>query len=185
MRLTTLLRGKLLHQLPDFLDNLVRLTALGNSLQAAFQVASMQTSAPLRGLLDTTVRYARSGMDLDRALSLAAQPYRMDVLKVLSVVIGVSVRIGGRSDQILQRMGDFMRDLEQAQQELAATTSETRMSAWVLGLLPPASAVLMAIASPDFFQPVLHEPLGHKVLLIALGLELVGAFLLYRLAKSL
>ncbi len=49
----------------------------------------------------------------------------MEVLKVLSVVIGVSVRIGGRSDQILQRMGDFMRDLEQAQQELSATTSET------------------------------------------------------------
>ncbi|MHC1651938.1 type II secretion system F family protein [Stenotrophomonas maltophilia] len=185
VRRTTRLRAQLLHQLPDFLDNLVRLTALGNSLQAAFQVASMQTSAPLRGLLDTTVRYARSGMDLDRALALAAQPYRMDVLKVLAVVIGVSVRIGGRSDQILQRMGDFMRDLEQAQQELAATTSETRMSAWVLGLLPPASAVLMAIASPDFFQPVLREPLGHKVLLIALGLELVGAFLLYRLAKSL
>ncbi|MDW7602112.1 type II secretion system F family protein, partial [Stenotrophomonas maltophilia] len=166
-------------------DNLVRLTALGNSLQAAFQVSSMQTSAPLRGLLDTTVRYARSGMDLDRALSLAAQPYRMDVLKVLAVVIGVSVRIGGRADQILQRMGDFMRDLEQAQQELAATTSETRMSAWVLGLLPPSSAVLMAISSPAFFQPVLHDPLGHKILLIALGLELLGAFLLYRLAKSL
>ena len=179
------LQAKLLHQLPDFLDNLVRLTALGNSLQAAFQVASAQTSAPLRELLDTTVRYARGGMELDRALSLAAQPYRMDVLKVLAVVIGVSVRIGGRSDQILQRLGDFMRDLEQAQQELAATTSETRMSAWVLGLLPPASAVLMAISSPDFFQPILHHPLGHKILALGVGLELVGAFLLYRLAKSL
>jgi tight adherence protein B len=32
---------------------------------------------------------------------------------------------------------------------------------------------------------VLHDPLGHKILLIALGLELLGAFLLYRLAKSL
>ncbi|WP_367382485.1 type II secretion system F family protein [Stenotrophomonas cyclobalanopsidis] len=185
VRRTTRLRARLLHQLPDFLDNLVRLTALGNSLQMAFQTASVQTTAPLRGMLDTTVRYARSGMDLDRALGLAAQPYQMDVLKVLAVVIGVSVRIGGRSDQILQRMGDFMRDLEQAQQELAATTSETRMSAWVLGLLPPACAVLMAISSPDFFQPVLYDPLGHKVLLMALGLELVGGFLLYRLARSL
>ncbi|HDS0950854.1 TPA: type II secretion system F family protein [Stenotrophomonas maltophilia] len=184
-RRTARLKARLLHQLPDFLDNLVRLTALGNSLQAAFQVASMQTSAPLRGLLDTTMRYARSGMDLDRALNLAGQPYRMEVLGVLAVVMGVSVRIGGRADQILQRMGDFMRDLEQAQQELAATTSETRMSAWVLGLLPPASVVLMAIASPDFFQPVLHDPLGHKILLMALGLELVGGFLLYRLARSL
>ncbi|WP_459040267.1 type II secretion system F family protein [Stenotrophomonas sp. PSU-St83] len=185
MRRTAKLQAKLLHQLPDFLDNLVRLTALGNSLQSAFQVASQQATPPLRELLDTTVRYARGGMDLDRALNLAAQPYRMEVLKVLTVVMGVSVRIGGRADQILQRMGDFMRDLEQAQQELSATTSETRMSAWVLGLLPPASAVLMAISSPEFFQPVLHDPLGHKILLIALGLELLGGFLLYRLAKSL
>ena len=184
-RRTARLKARLLHQLPDFLDNLVRLTALGNSLQAAFQVASMQATAPLRGLLDTTLRNARSGMELDRALSVASQPYRMEVLGVLAVVMGVSVRIGGRSDQVLQRMADFMRDLEQAQQELAATTAETRMSAWVLGLLPPGSVVLMAIASPDFFQPVLHDPLGHKILLMALGLELVGGFLLYRLARSI
>ncbi|KAF1016795.1 MAG: hypothetical protein GAK31_00053 [Stenotrophomonas maltophilia] len=163
----------------------MRLTALGNSLQMSFQTASTQAVPPLRGLLDTTVRNARSGMDLDRALQVAAQPYRMEVLNVLSVLLGVSVRIGGRADQILQRMADFMRDLEQAQQQLAATTSETRMSAWVLGLLPPACAVMMGITNPEFFQPVLHDPLGHKVLGLALALELVGGALLYKLAKSI
>jgi tight adherence protein B len=179
------LKRKLLRQLPDFLDNLVRLSALGNSLQMAFQVASQQVSMPLRALLDDTLSGTRSGLDLDRALSQAARPYRLDALEVLAVVLGVSIRIGGRSDQILQRMSDFMRDLEQAQQELMATTSETRMSAWVLGLLPPLCGLLMAIASPDFFQPVLHAPLGHKILGGALALELVGGFLLYRLARSL
>ncbi len=178
-------KRRLLRQLPDFLDNLVRLAALGNSLQMAFQTASQQVPAPLRGLLDDTLSGARSGLDLDRALIQAARPYRLDVLDVLAVVLGVSIRIGGRSDQILQRMSDFMRDLEQAQQELMATTAETRMSAWVLGLLPPLCGLLMAIASPDFFQPVLHAPLGHKLLGAALLLELVGAFLLYRLARSL
>jgi len=179
------LQAKLLRQLPDFLDNLVRLAGLGNSLQMAFQTSAAQMPMPLRGLLDTTLSYTRSGLDLDRALAQAAQPYRLEALNVLSVVLGVSVRIGGRADQILQRMADFMRDLDQAQQELMATTSETRMSAWVLGLLPPISAVLMAITSPDFFQPIIHEPLGHRLLLWALGLELIGGFLLYRLAKSI
>lgn len=179
------LQRRLLRQLPDFLDNLVRLTALGNSLQMAFQTASQQVPAPLRGLLDDTLSGARSGLDLDRALSQASRPYRLEVLDVLAVVLGVSIRVGGRSDQILQRMSDFMRDLEQAQQELMATTSETRMSAWVLGLLPPLCALLMGIASPDFFQPVLHAPLGHKLLGAALLLELIGGFLLYRLARSL
>lgn len=178
-------KRRLLRQLPDFLDNLVRLTALGNSLQMAFQTASQQVPAPLRALLDDTLSATRSGLDLDRALSQAARPYRLEVLEVLAVVLGVSLRIGGRSDQILQRMSDFMRDLEQAQQELMATTSETRMSAWVLGLLPPLCGLLMAIASPDFFQPVLHAPLGHRILGGALVLELIGGFLLYRLARSL
>jgi len=179
------LQQKLIRQLPDFLDNLVRLTALGNSLQMSFQTASTQTVAPLRDLLDTTLRNARGGMDLDRALAQAAAPWRVEALEVLAVVLGVCVRIGGRSDQVLQRLSDFMRDLDQAQQELKATTSETRMSAWVLALLPPVSALLMALVSPGFFEPMLREPQGHKILLAALGLELVGGFLLYRLAKSL
>lgn len=179
------LQRRLLRQLPDFLDNLVRLTALGNSLQMSFQTASQQVPMPLRGLLDDTLSGTRSGLDLDRALSQAAQPYRLDVLDVLAVVLGVSIRIGGRSDQILQRMSDFMRDVDQARQELMATTSETRMSAWVLGLLPPLSALLMAIASPDFFAPVLEVPLGHRILGAALLMELIGGFLLYRLARSL
>lgn len=179
------LQQKLIRQLPDFLDNLVRLTALGNSLQMSFQTASTQTVAPLRDLLDATLRNARGGMDLDRALAQAAAPWRVEALDVLAVVLGVCVRIGGRSDQVLQRLSDFMRDLDQAQQELKATTSETRMSAWVLALLPPISALLMALVSPGFFEPMLREPQGHKILLAALGLELVGGFLLYRLAKSL
>lgn len=179
------LQAKLLRQLPDFLDNLVRLTALGNSLQMAFQTAGTQVPMPLRGLLDTTLSYTRSGLDLDRALAQAAQPYRIEALNVLAVVMGVSVRIGGRADQILQRMADFMRDLDQAQQELMATTSETRMSAWVLGLLPPISAVAMGLLNPDFFLPMFQEPLGHKVLLAALALEGIGGFALYRLAKSI
>ena len=179
------LQRRLLRQLPDFLDNLVRLTALGNSLQMSFQTASQQVPMPLRGLLDDTLSGTRSGLDLDRALSQAAQPYRLDVLDVLAVVLGVSIRIGGRSDQILQRMSDFMRDLDQARQELMATTSETRMSAWVLGLLPPLSALLMAIVSPDFFEPMLKVSLGHRILGAALLMELIGGFLLYRLARSL
>jgi tight adherence protein B len=82
-------------------------------------------------------------------------------------------------------MSDFMRDLEHAQHELKSVTSETRMSSWVLGLLPLLAGGFMMLTNPDFFQPMFHEPLGHKLLLIALSLEAVGAFLLYRLAKSL
>jgi tight adherence protein B len=43
----------------------------------------------------------------------------------------------------------------------------------------------MTLFNPSFFMPMFTQQLGHKLLLIALGLEALGAFLLYRLAKSL
>jgi tight adherence protein B len=140
---------------------------------------------PLRGVLDRAMVSVRAGLDLDRALQLAAQPYRIEALELLHVVLGTGMRLGGRADMILQRMSDFMRDLAQAKQELTAITSETRMSAWVLGLLPVVVATLMTLTNPAFFKPMFEQPLGHTMLLIALGLETVGALLLYRLAKSL
>ncbi len=179
------IQQRLVAQMPDFLENMVRMAGIGNSLSMAFQSATQNVDPPLRPILDNALTYTRAGMDLDRALQHAAQAYRLRPLEMLAVILGTSIRIGGRSDQILQRMSDFMRDLEEVQRELQATTSETRMSAWGLALLPVGAALSLARMSPDFFQPMFHEPLGKKILLIAVLLELFGGFLLYRLAKSL
>jgi tight adherence protein B len=176
---------QMLRQLPDFLDGMVRLAGIGNSLPMAFQVTASAVQMPLRTVLDRAMLSVRAGHDLDRALQLASRPYRLQSLELLHVVLGTGMRMGGRADQILQRMSDFMRDLDHAQQELRAITSETRMSAWVLGLLPVIVATFMTLVNPAFFTPMFHQPLGHKILLVALGLELLGGLLLYRLAKSL
>lgn len=178
-------RLRLLGQLPDFLDGMVRMASVGNSLPMAFQSTARSVSPPLRAVLDRTLHGMHNGMDLDQALQLAARPYAMEELALLQAVLGIGMRIGGRADQILQRMSDFMRDHSHATAELGAITAETRMSSWVLALLPIAVATFMTLMNPAFFTPMFHQPLGHTLLLIALGLELTGALLLYRLAKSL
>lgn len=175
----------ILRQLPDFLDNMVRMSSVGNSLPMAFQSATSQVAAPLRPLLDATLGYSRTGMDLDEALLKASRGYRIKLLEVLALVLGVSIRIGGRADQVLQRLANFLRDQQAATQELQATTSETRASSWVLGLLPIVCAGFMVLMSPEFFKPMFHEPLGLKLIAGAFAMEVLGGFLLYRLAKSL
>jgi tight adherence protein B len=179
------LQTQFVRQLPDFLDGLVRMSHIGNSLPMAFQATLPNVQPPLRGLLDHAMQSARAGMDLDRALALASRPYRIEELELLHVVLGTGMRMGGRADQILHRMSDFMRDLSGAKQELRAITAETRLSAWVIGLLPPVVATFMTFANPAFFTPMFTQPLGHKILLLAAGMEIGGGLLLYRLARSL
>lgn len=179
------IQQRLVAQLPDFLEHMVRLSGVGNSLALSFQSAAQAVEPPLRPILDNALNATRAGMDLDRALANAAQAYKVQPLEMLAVILGTSIRIGGRSDQILQRIAEFMRDMEEVQRELKATTAETRTSAWVLGLLPVLAALMMALMSPEFFRPMFHDPTGQKILIAAVVLELLGAGALYKLAKSL
>ncbi|MDN4574445.1 pilus assembly protein TadB [Pandoraea cepalis] len=175
----------IVRQLPIFLDGMVRMLTVGNSLPAAFQTAAGNADMPLRELLDRAVRQVQAGVDLDVALKQIARVYHVEEIYLFASVVDLSTRFGGRADQILSRMAGFMRDREQAQAELYALSSETRLSAWVLAALPIIVSAVLMLLNPRFFEPMFQEASGQRLLAIGLGLEVFGGFLLYRLAKSL
>lgn len=175
---------KMVRQLPAFLDTMVRLTIVGNSLESAFQATVLTTEAPLRELLDRSNRLVQAGMDLEHALLQKARVFKVLELELIAAVIGVALRFGGRADMVLERMAGFMRDREYAQNELVALSAETRLSGWVLGLLPIGLGVFMVIFNNKMFVTMLEDPIGQNLLIFALALEVIGAYWLYRLAKS-
>ena len=170
-------------QLPVFLDGIVRLIIIGNSVPASFQAALTTAEAPLRDCLDRVSRMLRSGVDIDVALKHVATMYRVRELELVGSVLRISVRYGGRSDVMLDRMAALMRDLEQAERELVALTTETRLSSWVLGLLPVLVGGFMIISNPAYFAAMWADPLGQHLVFIAVGLQALGVFLLYSLAQ--
>lgn len=175
---------KAVRQLPAFLDTMVRLATIGNSVESAFQSAVLTTDPPLRESLDRANRLVQAGMNLEHALIQEARIYRLVELELIAAVIGVALRFGGRADTVLERMGSFMRDREQAQNELTALSAETRLSAWILALLPIGIGLFMMIFNDRIFSIMLADPIGRNMLIGAALLEIVGAIWLYRLAKS-
>ncbi len=176
-------RLMIVRQLPSFLDGIVRLITLGNSVPAAFQGALQTTEAPLRTCLDQVSRLLRSGVEIDRALSQAAVLYGARELELVGAVLRLSVKYGGRADVMLDRMSTFMRDLEQAERELAAMSAETRVSAFVLGLLPVAIGGFLIMTSPRYFGAMWYDPKGRHLVYLAVALQLIGGYLLYRLTR--
>ena len=176
-------RRKLVHQLPAFLDAMVRLITVGNSTQASFQMAIATTREPLRGYLDRAASLVRAGMDLDRALHQTATQVRIEEMFLLASILGLGVRYGGRADLLLERVANFMRDREQAEHELVAMSSETRLSAWVLGVLPIAVTAFIITVNPGYFMRMWQDDSGRYLVFGAIGLQMLGAGLLYRLTK--
>jgi len=176
-------RRKLIGQLPAYIDAMVRLITIGNSTQAAFQLAIATTEAPLRGQLERSASLVRAGVELDRALHQTASNVRIEEMYLLAAILGLGVRYGGRADLLLERVSNFMRDREQAEHELIAMSSETRLSAWILGLLPLGIGAFFIVTNPGYFLGMWNDDTGRWVIVFAGGFQLFGAALLYRLAK--
>ncbi len=176
-------RRKLISQLPGFIDAMVRLITIGNSTQAAFQLAIPTIEAPLRVQLERAASLVRVGVDLDRALHQTASNVRIEEMYLLASILGLGVRYGGRADLLLERVGNFMRDREQAEHELTAMSSETRLSAWILGLLPLGVASFLIITNPAYFIGMWNDDTGRILIFSSAGLQIFGAAVLYRLAR--
>ena len=181
---TSKLQRIMLRQVPGFLDTLVRLVTIGNSIGAAFQTGILSTEGPLRVVLDRANRQVQAGVDLEHALRQQAAIYRFKELDLIGAVIGVSARFGGRSDLVLERMAAFMRDLEHAQNELVSLSAEIRLSAWIMGILPIGIGIFLIIFNNDMFAGMWNDPVGKKMLIGAVMLEVGGGYGLYRLAKT-
>lgn len=177
------LRQRVLEQLPGFLDNMVRLITIGNSPQAAFQMATDRIAAPLGDALAQATSMLSVGIDMGSAMEQLERRWGVPEFGLLAAVFRMSTRYGGRTDHVLERVSAYIRDRQSAEQELHALSTEVRLSAWILSLLPLVVGGMIMLLNGEYFLRMWNDDSGKQMILIAAGLQVTGCALLYRLAK--
>lgn len=170
-------------QLPGFIDAVARILSIGSSMELAFRNASDECDEPLRGITGQMLLRARAGIAIEDAMNQVADAYRIRDLSFMASVFYLGVRYGGNARTVLERIAQSMRERERSQKELHAMTSETRASAWILSALPILVALLILVNQPNYLRVMWDDTLGHRLLLAAFGLQGVGMWLLFRMAK--
>ena len=138
---------------------------------------------PIRGVFERVVRQVQLGVHLDEAVEQVAVTYQLHELELLRMAITVNLRYGGGVREILENVIALIRQRQQAQRELKAMTGETRLSALILSILPVALAFYIVATNPEYFQHMWREESGKILALSALGLQGLGAFLLWRMVR--
>lgn len=178
-------RRTMVHDIPTFLDNVVRMLNLGHSMQSAFQLTPVDANSPLARPMEHAKRLQSGGLETDLAFQLVGDLYKVAELQLLASILRLAMRFGGRSDLVIERVSVFIRDREQAQAELMAQSSEARLSAWVLSVLPLGIAAYISFANPNLLLGMWNDAQGQNLLIGAGVMQLIGGAILYRMAKSL
>ncbi|MCQ8894931.1 type II secretion system F family protein [Limnobacter humi] len=175
----------MLSQLPAFLDGVVRVSAVGYSLTVSFNTALENADQPLKDALGMAVQMQFAGLELDEAMQRLARVYGLSEFKLIASVVGLALNYGGKSDILLSRLAQYLRDREQHHKELMAMSSEARTSAIFMCCLTPALAGLILTLNPGYIGTMWNDGTGRLLLLAAGGLQAFGAAVIYRMVKSI
>jgi tight adherence protein B len=177
-------QAQIVAQIPLFIDQILRSLSTGRSLESAIRFAAGEALPPLRYVLDRVIRAADLGADMVETLTEAAKLHNLRELNLIALAMRISNNYGSSPRDMLDSVVRMIRQQELARSELAAMTGETRMSAWVLGLTPLLIGGYIIVMNPSYLDILLKDPSGQTMLTTALALQGIGAFILWRMLRS-
>jgi tight adherence protein B len=169
-------------QLPDAIDMLVSAMKAGYSFQAAMNFIGQETAAPLGPEFARFYDEQRLGIDVRSALlSLQSRVDSMD-LKMFVTAVLVQRESGGNLGEVLANISDIMRERFALEGELETLTAESRLSARILAALPVLVFLGMFALNPSFMRPMLQQPAGQAMLILALVSVGLGYLVMVRIS---
>lgn len=157
-------------QLDDTLSLVAGGLRAGHSLPHALDAVSQEAESPTAEEFARILNQHRLGRDLGEAIGLAAARMRSDDLAWVAQAVAIHREVGGNLSEVLDHVGETIRERGQIRRQVATLSAEGRMSANVLIALPVLIAVVLAVVSPSYLTAFLTTPLGWA--LIATGLVL-------------
>jgi tight adherence protein B len=169
-------------QLPDTLDLLGRALRAGHALPSGLQMAGDEMADPIASEFRTTHDEINFGVSMQQALSNLSGRVPLTDLRYFVVAVLVQREAGGNLTEVLHNLSQLIRNRLKFHGKVKVLTTEGRMSAWVLCLLPFAIAALLNIANHEFIAILWTDPAGIMITNIVLGMMAVGAVWLYKLS---
>ena len=169
-------RKKMQEQFPVALDVFVRGLRAGHPIAAALDLLTVEMPDPIGSQFGLVVDEVTYGAELRDALQSMAERWDLDDMRMFVVSLSVQNETGGNLAEILENLSKVIRERQAMFMKVRALSSEGRMTAVMLTVLPIFTFTLLFIANPGFFLDVANDPWFVPGFVFLLLLYLTGFF---------
>lgn len=167
-------KAKFNSQLPDSLQLLAGSLRAGYSVMQGLEAVADETDDPMSKEFKRIVVESRLGRPVDQALDEAAARMGSKDFDWAVMAIRIQREVGGNLAELLDTVADTMLSRERLRREVKALTAEGRMSAIVLGILPPGLGVYIYTSNRDYVQPLFETTVGQMLVAGSVTLAIAG-----------
>ena len=176
--------AKIERQLPDALDLMTRALRAGHAFSSALKMAGEEMAEPIAGEFRTVHDEVNFGVSLEQALTHLSERVPLTDLRYFVVAVLIQRDSGGNLTEILGNLSRLIRERLKLLAKVKVLSSEGRMSAWILGLMPFFLAGVMNLANPKFMSPLWTDPIGISIIKYMLTLMLIGVVIMRRIIND-
>ncbi|MBN1336276.1 MAG: type II secretion system F family protein [Deltaproteobacteria bacterium] len=171
-------------QLPDALDIVGRSLQAGYGLSEALRVAVEESQVPIAVEFGRVYEEHNLGRDFKDCLQnlVLRNPRNFD-LRIFVASVLLQRESGGNLVEIVQSIAGTIRARFTFEAKVRALTSESRLSAIILGSLPIFVALIVAFMQPTYLGVLFTNPLGRVLFIFAVVLYLAGVVVMRALQR--
>lgn len=174
---------RLTGQLPDMMRALAAAIRSGRSIPQALEAARDEAVDPLRPALDVAVARLSVGATLDEALDAFATTAATEDASQVVETLKIGRAAGTNLPIILDVAVESLIERDRIARDRAATSSQAKMSALVVGLMPLAFFAIVGSGARDQLRVLVGDPVGWALLAGGVVLEAGGALWMRALLK--
>ncbi len=165
-------------QLPEALELVARALRAGHSLAAGLHVVAEEMPVPIADEFNRVYEEQNLGIPIDEALkSMCERVPNLD-LRFFVTSVCIQRQTGGDLAEILDKIGYVIRERFKIMGMVKALTAEGRLSGVILIALPFVLFLTMLHIKYDYVEKLWTHPLGVKMSVAALVMQLVGALVI-------
>lgn len=160
--------------LPDALDLLARAVRAGHPIGSGIKIVADEAGEPVASEFLRTFEEQRFGLPFeDTMMALSVRVPLID-LRMLVTAILIQREVGGNLAEVLDNLGDVIRQRFTVHRQLRVHTAQGRMSGYVLAVLPIAVGSIIYMVNPAYISLLFTNPLGRMMLFTAIAMQLIG-----------
>jgi len=152
---------------PDAVDAIARMLRAGLPISSAVRAVSTEAPAPVNQVFAMVADQMSIGAPIEEALDASSRHIGLPDFRFFTVAVVLQHLTGGNLAATLEILSDIVRKRRAMRLKAKATTSEIRVSAYVLGALPFLIIAALLVLQPGYLTPLFTDPRGHIILIMA------------------
>jgi len=161
-------------QLVDGLTTLASGTRAGLNLVQAMELLEQNHTGPIKQEFGAILREYSMGLDLTQAMRNASERIGSPLYRLTFTAIEMHRLRGGDTGESLDRIADSIREIQRLEGKLDALTSQGRMQAVMMAVMPLVFLFIMYMIMPDQVGLLFSDSVGRLILMAVIVAIVIG-----------